>query len=983
MPSPRRSLYLFGIAILLASHLLIPLPAYAYPAFTANSDLVIVGPYDTATSGNGNWGPGANTMDFVSVGHKYRIRQNGSITRVRLYTKLTASMTGFYIRIWRKDGATYDLVGTSNNIASQLAADQYSTIDLSTPITGVQEGDYYGYRIEAGGAFYARTSQTGVTTYAITNSTPSDTDFDWEGQTAFAGTVLPIELYMQAPQIVGIGDSIMSGAPNHAAYLVSSLTTSNPSTTILANLSTLTGYTYQNMGVGGQTTTSIASRFSADVLNLKPRVVVSEGGVNDINGGGSKTTFINNWTAMLDAAEADSAVTRVLVLKILPWTNGTTTQMQTLDDWNASLATLAAGYSKAVVVDVSSYVGQFRVGGDPGNLWDIQAAYDADGVHFTAAGYAQIAQALADAIVNLPPEIATLSPLDGANSVAVDANLSITFDKEVIPQSGALNDIIIKRSSDDSIVETIDAQSAQVAGSGTTTITINPTADFAAFTNYYVQIGANAFDDTSGNSFAGISDTTTWNFQTVDSVGEYPYRKEITINHTNVDSDLADFPLYVNIANDADLGGHARSDGYDIRFATSTGVVIPYEREDFHVRSGSGSGDFWVKVPTISSTADTVVYLYYGEQNAEDGENASGAWNSDFAGVWHLDEDVTDEDTSTGAHLDSTSNAHNGTQNGNVETAGTIYNGQDFDGVDDNITIASQYSSQGITVSWWSNCAIVSPTAEGIFSVYRGAGSDRLWGYHWNNSGTNGLYVTYYDASTATYNNRLLDASITQSDWHYYTAVWDEASTTFSLYKDGGLQTTADAVGEPTKPTETTTRLGVGAAAYPGDVNIDEFRISSIARSASWIKFDYANMDELDHGLAVGSQQALAVAASPHGAAAANRAREEWWQEYVEELKRQAAARAGGAAQSSSVSSVASSSSSSSSDPYRLLHTPQSNSSSAPSEGAFSSSAASAHPPSRTERICARVNRWIPPKSPRRVAVLRRLEKWLGITCAG
>jgi len=98
------------------------------------------------------------------------------------------------------------------------------------------------------------------------------------------------------------------------------------------------------------------------------------------------------------------------------------------------------------------------------------------------------------------PTIDSLSPADDATGVAVDSTLTITFSEAVTPQSGTENDIVIKQSSDDSTVETIDAQSGQVSGGGTRTITVTPSSDFASLTGYYIQIGANAFDDEYGNN---------------------------------------------------------------------------------------------------------------------------------------------------------------------------------------------------------------------------------------------------------------------------------------------------------------------------------------------------------------------------------------------------------------------------------------------------------------------------------------------------
>ena len=110
------------------------------------------------------------------------------------------------------------------------------------------------------------------------------------------------------------------------------------------------------------------------------------------------------------------------------------------------------------------------------------------------------------------PIVSTLSPTDGATDIAIDSNLVITFDEIVDVESGNLT---IKKSSDDSTVATIDITTGVVTGTGTTEITINPASDLEYNTSYYINIDATAFDDSSSNSYAGISNTTTWNFTTI------------------------------------------------------------------------------------------------------------------------------------------------------------------------------------------------------------------------------------------------------------------------------------------------------------------------------------------------------------------------------------------------------------------------------------------------------------------------------------
>ncbi len=115
-------------------------------------------------------------------------------------------------------------------------------------------------------------------------------------------------------------------------------------------------------------------------------------------------------------------------------------------------------------------------------------------------------------IDNTAPTVNALSPENNASSVGVTDNLAITFSENVVVGTG---NITIKKTTDDSTVETIAVTSGKVTGGGTSTIIINPATILAGSTSYYVLIDATTFDDTAGNSYAGISDKNTWSFITV------------------------------------------------------------------------------------------------------------------------------------------------------------------------------------------------------------------------------------------------------------------------------------------------------------------------------------------------------------------------------------------------------------------------------------------------------------------------------------
>jgi hypothetical protein len=116
--------------------------------------------------------------------------------------------------------------------------------------------------------------------------------------------------------------------------------------------------------------------------------------------------------------------------------------------------------------------------------------------------------------VNDALTLSSSSPADGATGVGADDNIVLTFSEAVDAESG---NILIKKSSDDSTVETIDVTGGLVSGSGSATITINPSTTLDEETSYYITIAATAFDDADSTSYAGFTDSTTLNFTTENS----------------------------------------------------------------------------------------------------------------------------------------------------------------------------------------------------------------------------------------------------------------------------------------------------------------------------------------------------------------------------------------------------------------------------------------------------------------------------------
>ena len=114
-----------------------------------------------------------------------------------------------------------------------------------------------------------------------------------------------------------------------------------------------------------------------------------------------------------------------------------------------------------------------------------------------------------------PPSVSTFSPLDNATDVTLDSvdELTMTFSEDVVTGTG---NILVKKVSDDSIVNTIDVTDfGQITLNGAQVGLIMATP-LQAGTEYYVEVPSGAILDLAPvpNAFPGFSGNSTWNFTT-------------------------------------------------------------------------------------------------------------------------------------------------------------------------------------------------------------------------------------------------------------------------------------------------------------------------------------------------------------------------------------------------------------------------------------------------------------------------------------
>ncbi len=118
------------------------------------------------------------------------------------------------------------------------------------------------------------------------------------------------------------------------------------------------------------------------------------------------------------------------------------------------------------------------------------------------------------------PTLSSSSPEDDETNVLTDKNIVLNFSEIIKVNSG---NITLKKTSDDSVVETFDINGSNVSLSSNTQITIDPTDFLEKNTEYYVLIDATAIVDLSRNNYAGISSTTALSFSTGGTGASNPF----------------------------------------------------------------------------------------------------------------------------------------------------------------------------------------------------------------------------------------------------------------------------------------------------------------------------------------------------------------------------------------------------------------------------------------------------------------------------
>jgi hypothetical protein len=326
-------------------------------------------------------------------------------------------------------------------------------------------------------------------------------------------------------------------------------------------------------------------------------------------------------------------------------------------------------------------------------------------------------------------------------------------------------------------------------------------------------------------------------------LGGWSYRRSITIDHSKVASSLANFPVLMDFT-DASLASHAQTSGNDIMFMNASSAAQKLSHEIEYYNGSTGHLTTWVNIPSLSSTTDTIIYMYYGNPTAANQQNKTWVWDPDFKMVQHLSE-------TSGVHYDSTSNGNNGTQYGGVAQgiAGKIDGADQFSPSPSKYVQGSSFSlPDTYAFSMWFKANTVSGW-QTLFEMGTSGNRIMCW-LNGNQFGALGHRESGYTATT--------NANLIAGQWYYIVFTFNYSAspqarlfingTEFTLSNNNGIGHTPSMsgyfrIGEPT------------AQDYPFNGIIDEVRLSKTARGASWITTEYNNQNSSSSFYAIGAEK--------------------------------------------------------------------------------------------------------------------------------
>ena len=380
---------------------------------------------------------------------------------------------------------------------------------------------------------------------------------------------------------------------------------------------------------------------------------------------------------------------------------------------------------------------------------------------------------------------------------------------------------------------TLSTSASLPAGSNSVTVTITPKTDLlfepAETVTLTLSPGAYSIGATSSDTVTIASDTcNTWDNKALISFPGY------TRNET-----LTNFPALVVLSTNIAMFNYNQfrsGSNADLRFADSTQAnELSYEVDEW---VSNGTSLVWVKIPQLAPS-NTMIWAMWGKSglNAPAYRTNGTTWSGGYGAVWHLNGTGNLRDSSTNGLLGAVAG-------GPTTTNGVVGHAVKFNGGSD--SVSANATGAGLTFGEATvECWVNVPSSFAIdwhnWWELAGNGGQVIAEIHTNNN--TGIAFLNGDGGFASGPVGFVGSvSEIRGSWHHLAFTMSSSSNADRLYVDGQrvMTNTYSAAGAVTNICLGTAKVRTG----PRDIQsgMDEFRISTSARSSNWIWACWMNM---------------------------------------------------------------------------------------------------------------------------------------------
>lgn len=312
-----------------------------------------------------------------------------------------------------------------------------------------------------------------------------------------------------------------------------------------------------------------------------------------------------------------------------------------------------------------------------------------------------------------------------------------------------------------------------------------------------------------------------------------------TFNASAVTGNQTNFPVYVNLDDlPAGFFSSIQPNGSDILVVDSDDATN-LSRQLVQITTTAQSGELWFRKPQLNNqSTNNTFYIYYNNPSITI-INSTDVWNANYSSRHHLNELPT---ASAPQFRDSTSNNNNGTAFGMVASdrqLAQIYNGTNFDGVDNFIRVNNSASLNltNFTIEGWLYVTAGSGATRGV--LWKGvSGNDARTNYGLLINTTEGIDLFIGDGAVAQI---VPSSALLPTNTMTHIAVTVNGSFV-TWYFNGAVVNT---VAQTRVPAFQSVNLSYGAY---GDGSMfffvgleDEMSIINGSMSTSWINMEYNN----------------------------------------------------------------------------------------------------------------------------------------------